>query len=98
MRLRANIFETEGTSSGFSTPAPYRQTSPDISDGPKYMGRDNRSRNHGYSTYSGGYGSKNLPPTESYRSYDTSQVISTNLFSKIGYILILIVRITLIFY
>ncbi|XP_022891166.1 KH domain-containing protein HEN4-like [Olea europaea var. sylvestris] len=84
MRLRANMFETEGTSSGFSTPAPYRQTSPDISDGPKYMGRDNRSRNHGYSTYSGGYGSKNLPPSESYRSYDTSQIVGESNYGAYG--------------
>ncbi|KAI3467323.1 hypothetical protein Pfo_023986 [Paulownia fortunei] len=75
-RLRANIFETDGSSSAFPIPAPSLATSTEAFDGQKYVNRDNRTRNPGYSTYSGGYSSKNLPPTDSYGSYDESQIVS----------------------
>ncbi|KAK6139338.1 hypothetical protein DH2020_026919 [Rehmannia glutinosa] len=42
-RLRANIFENDGSSST------------DAYDGQKYVHRDNRTRNPGYSNYSGGH-------------------------------------------
>ncbi|KAK6159927.1 hypothetical protein DH2020_003308 [Rehmannia glutinosa] len=61
-RLRANVFENDGSSST------------DAYDGQKYVHRDNRTRNPGYSNYSGGHTSKTLPPTQSYGSYDESQI------------------------
>lgn len=78
-RLRANIFETDGSSSAFPIPAPSPSlaTSTEPFDGQKYVNRDNRTRNPGYSTYSGGYSSKTLPPTDSYGNYDDSQVVLT---------------------
>lgn len=73
-RLRANIFETDESSSAFSMPTPYA-TSTDLFKGQTFVNRNNRRRNSGYSAYSGGYSSKNLPPNDSCESYDEPQVI-----------------------
>ncbi|GER32909.1 RNA-binding KH domain-containing protein [Striga asiatica] len=74
-RLRTNTFETDGSLPAFSN---------DAFNGHKYVNRDNRTHNSGYSAYSGGYGSNNLPPTESYDSYDESQVVSGSGYGAYG--------------
>lgn len=78
-RLRANIFETGGTSSAFPIPPPVPSlaTQTEAFEGQSYVNRDNRTRNQGYSTYSGGYSTKTLPPTYSYGSFDDPQVAFT---------------------
>lgn len=72
-RLRANIFETDGSLSPFPVPGP---TSAEAFDGQKYLKRDSRTRNPGHQTYSGEYSSKTTPLTDG--SYDDSQVFLTS--------------------
>ncbi|KAI3452857.1 hypothetical protein Pfo_009520 [Paulownia fortunei] len=74
-RLRANLFETEGSSSAFPLPAPYLPTSTEEFDGSKYVNHDDITCNPGYSTYSGGYNSKTLPPANGYVSDEGSQIV-----------------------
>ncbi|KAL3823955.1 hypothetical protein ACJIZ3_019984 [Penstemon smallii] len=64
-RLRANTFETDGSAST------------DTFDGPRYVSRDGRTRNPGYSKNSGhgGYNSKTSAPADNYTNYDGSQVV-----------------------
>lgn len=80
-RLRANIFETDGSSSAFPipppVPVPSLATQTEAFEGQSYVNRDNRTRNQGYSTYSGGYSTETLPPTDSYGSFDDPQVAFT---------------------
>lgn len=73
MRLKANIFEMEGALAAFPPGLPYPSASLDMSDGSRYGNRDNKSRGRGYSTYSDGYGSTDLPPSGSYGGYGGSQ-------------------------
>lgn len=68
-RLRANALESDISSSPFPHPEAF--------EGKKYVNRDNRTRNQGYSSYSNGYNTKNTPQTDSYGSYDDPQVVST---------------------
>ena len=75
LRLRANLFEMEGALAAFPPAVPYVPLSMDAADGPKHGNRDHKSHNHGYSTYSGGYDSKNLvQQSESYGVYGSPQV------------------------
>lgn len=60
----------EETSSALRSFYLYLPTSADISNGHKYVNCTNRSCNHGYSTYSGGYNFKNLPTSDNYVKYD----------------------------
>ncbi|KAF7125068.1 hypothetical protein RHSIM_Rhsim12G0064700 [Rhododendron simsii] len=73
MRLKANIFEMEGALPALPPALPYPPASVDMSDSSRYGNRDNKSRGRGYSTYSDGYGSTDLPPSGSYGSYGASQ-------------------------
>ncbi|XP_019224461.1 PREDICTED: KH domain-containing protein At4g18375-like isoform X5 [Nicotiana attenuata] len=66
MRLRANIFEMEGSFAAFSPPVSYLPLSPSMSDGSRYANRDNKSRRHGYSSYSGGHDYNDSSPSDSY--------------------------------
>lgn len=66
----------EGALAALPPALPYPPASVDMSDGSRYGNRDNKSRGRGYSTYSDGYGSPDLPPTGSYGSYGASQVIT----------------------
>ncbi|KAI7981094.1 KH domain-containing protein [Camellia lanceoleosa] len=70
MRLKANIFEMEGALGALPPSLPYLPMSMDMSDGSKY--RD-KPRGRGYSSYSDGYGSSDLHPSDSYGSYGGSQ-------------------------
>ena len=70
-RLRANILESDGSSSAFPSLAPPIEAF----QGQAYVKRDNRMHNHVHSAYSGGYSSKTLPPTDNYGSYDDPQVL-----------------------
>ncbi|XP_071927824.1 KH domain-containing protein At4g18375 [Coffea arabica] len=75
LRLRANLFEMEGALAAFPPAVPYVPLSMDAADGPKHGNRDHKSHNHGYSTYSGGYDSKNLvQQSESYGVYGSPQI------------------------
>lgn len=73
MRLKANIFEMEGALPALPPALPYPPASVDMSDSSRFGNRDNKSRGRGYSTYSDGYGSTDLPPSG---SYGASQVIT----------------------
>lgn len=66
MRLRANTFEMEGAFPAFSPGLSYVPMSASIPDGSRYGNRDNRSRRHGYSSYSGGHDYNDLSPSDSY--------------------------------
>ncbi|XP_060215309.1 RNA-binding KH domain-containing protein RCF3-like isoform X1 [Lycium barbarum] len=66
MRLRANTFEMEGAFAAFSPGLSYVPMPANTLDGSRYANRDNRSRRHGYSSYSGGHDYNDLPSTESY--------------------------------
>lgn len=68
-RLRANALESDVS----SLPFPHSEAF----EGQKYVNRDNRTRNQGYSSYSSGYNTKNRPQTDSYGSYDDPQVVLT---------------------
>ncbi|KAF5945370.1 hypothetical protein HYC85_015598 [Camellia sinensis] len=70
LRLKANIFEMEGALGALPPSLPYLPMSMDMSDGSKY--RD-KPRGRGYSSYSDGYGSSDLHPSDSYGSYGGSQ-------------------------
>ncbi|KAL0332535.1 UNVERIFIED_CONTAM: RNA-binding KH domain-containing protein RCF3 [Sesamum calycinum] len=78
-RLRTNVFENDGNASAFPIPAQSLATSTETF-GQKYGTPDNRTRNPGYSTYSGGYSSKTLPSTGNYGNYDDSQVVSESAY------------------
>ncbi|KAL6567699.1 hypothetical protein OROGR_001367 [Orobanche gracilis] len=82
-RLRANIFENGESSSAFSMPTPYA-TSTDSFKGQTFVNHNNRRRNPGYSAYSGGYSSKNLPPNDSCESYDEPQIVSGSGYGAYG--------------
>jgi len=70
-RLKANFFEREGALSALPPPVPY---APILSDDvPKYTSRDSKSHSRGYSSYSGGYGSADVLPSDPYGSYGASQ-------------------------
>ncbi|KAL6562508.1 hypothetical protein OROGR_003515 [Orobanche gracilis] len=81
--LRANIFETDESSSAFSVPTPYA-TSTDSFKGQTFMNRNNRRRNSGYSAFSGGYSLKNLPPNDSCESYDQPKIVSGSGYGAYG--------------
>lgn len=66
MRLRANTFEMEGAFGAFSPGLSYVPLPASIPDGSRYGNRDNRSRRHGYSSYSGGHDYNDLSPSDSY--------------------------------
>ncbi|KAK4358071.1 hypothetical protein RND71_023681 [Anisodus tanguticus] len=66
MRLRANTFEIEGAFAAFSPGRSYAPMSASMPDGSRYANRDNRSRRHGYSSYSGGHDYNDLSPSDSY--------------------------------
>jgi len=69
----------EGALGALPPSLPYLPMSMDMSDGSKY--RD-KPRGRGYSSYSDGYGSSDLHPSDSYGSYGGSQVIlAVHLFS-----------------
>ncbi|XP_042052843.1 KH domain-containing protein HEN4-like [Salvia splendens] len=70
-RLRANILESDGSSSAFPILAPPIEAF----QGQAYVNRDNRMHNHVHSAYSGGYSSKTLPRTDNYGSYDDPQMV-----------------------
>lgn len=74
LRLKANLFEREGALAAVPPTLPYLPMS-DVSDGSKYGNRDGQLRERGYSSYSGGYGSSDLPHSDRYGSYGGSQVI-----------------------
>ncbi|KAL3631180.1 hypothetical protein CASFOL_024164 [Castilleja foliolosa] len=82
-RLRGNMFESDGNLPSFQTPAPYA-TSADPYNGQKHGRRDNRTRNSEYSNYSGGYNSKNSPPTDSYGGYEEPQVVGGSGYGAYG--------------
>lgn len=68
-RLRANLFEREGTMSTFVPVLPYLPVAPDVHDVPKYDSRDSKSHGRGHS-YSGGYTPpRDLPLNDGYGSY-----------------------------
>ncbi|KAH0671963.1 KH domain-containing protein At4g18375 [Solanum tuberosum] len=66
MRLRANTFEMEGSFPAFSPGLSYVPMSASMPDGSRYGNRDNRSRRHGYSSYSGGHDYNDLSPSDNY--------------------------------
>ncbi|KAL1551046.1 KH domain-containing protein HEN4-like [Salvia divinorum] len=70
-RLRANILESDGSSSAFPIHAPPIEAF----QGQTYVNRDNRMHNHVHSAYSGGYNTKTLPQTDNYGSYDDPQMV-----------------------
>ncbi|KAH6798484.1 RNA-binding KH domain-containing protein [Perilla frutescens var. frutescens] len=76
-RLRVNLFETDGSSSAFPMPSPVPSlaTPTEAFEGQTYVNRDNRARSQRYSTYSGGYSTKNLAPTDRYGSFDDPQMV-----------------------
>lgn len=74
LRLKANLFEREGAIAAIPPTLPYLPMS-DMSDGSKYGSRDSQPRERGFSSYSGGYGSSDLAPSDRYGSYGGSQVI-----------------------
>lgn len=68
-RLRANLFEREGTMSAFVPVLPYLPVSADSPDGSKYESRDSKGHARG-PPYSGGYGgSGDLPAADAYGTY-----------------------------
>uniref|UniRef100_A0A0D9VUI9 K Homology domain-containing protein n=1 Tax=Leersia perrieri TaxID=77586 RepID=A0A0D9VUI9_9ORYZ len=72
-RLKANFFEREGALSGLPPVIPYHPLPPNVSEGPKYLGRD-KPLVHDY-PYSSGYrASDDIGPVDSYASYGSSQV------------------------
>ncbi|KAL3526536.1 hypothetical protein ACH5RR_011192 [Cinchona calisaya] len=72
-RLRANLFEREGTMSAFVPVLPYVPMSTDGSDNLRYESRDTKRHGRGHS-YSGGYGNSNdLPPVDGYGNYSGLQ-------------------------
>lgn len=74
LRLKANLFGRDGAVTAFPPAFPYIPVSVDMSDGSKYGSRDNQSRGRGYSSSSGGYGSRDLPPSDNYGSNGSSLV------------------------
>lgn len=66
LRLRANVFEMEGTLAAISPVLPYGGVPPNISEGSKYSNRDNKSRSHGNPMYSGGRDLEDSIPNDSY--------------------------------
>ncbi|XP_002272287.2 RNA-binding KH domain-containing protein RCF3 isoform X2 [Vitis vinifera] len=72
LRLKANLFEREGAIAAIPPTLPYLPMS-DMSDGSKYGSRDSQPRERGFSSYSGGYGSSDLAPSDRYGSYGGSQ-------------------------
>ncbi|KAJ9709338.1 hypothetical protein PVL29_001013 [Vitis rotundifolia] len=72
LRLKANLFEREGAIAALPPTLPYLPMS-DMSDGSKYGSRDSQPRERGFSSYSGGYGSSDLAPSDRYGSYGGSQ-------------------------
>ncbi|XP_010258305.1 PREDICTED: KH domain-containing protein At4g18375-like isoform X2 [Nelumbo nucifera] len=72
-RLKANFFEREGALTAFPPAFPYLPMSADVPDGSKYGSRDGKSHGRGYSSYSLGYGSSDMAPSDSYGGYGGSQ-------------------------
>ncbi|KAK9272508.1 hypothetical protein L1049_002881 [Liquidambar formosana] len=74
-RLRANLFDREGTVSAFLPVLPYLPVSADSSDGLNYESRDSKRHGRGHS-YSAGYGggSSDLAASDGYGSYGGSQI------------------------
>ncbi|XP_010257959.1 PREDICTED: KH domain-containing protein At4g18375-like isoform X2 [Nelumbo nucifera] len=68
-RLKANFFDREGALNAFPPALPYISMSADVPDGSKYSSRDNKTHGRGYSSYPLGYGSSDLPPSDSYGGY-----------------------------
>ncbi|CAN4081288.1 unnamed protein product [Withania somnifera] len=66
MRLRANTFEMEGAFAACSPGVSYVPMTASVRDGSRYANRDNRSRRHGYSSYSGGHDYNDLSPSDNY--------------------------------
>lgn len=83
-RLRTNVFETDGNSPAFPSSIQTLSTSAEAFEGQNYGNHDIRTRNQGYSTYSGGYGAKTLPQTNSYGGYDNSQIVSGGGYGEYG--------------
>ncbi|XP_042404951.1 KH domain-containing protein HEN4-like [Zingiber officinale] len=84
--LKANLFERDSTSAAHGSSAPHHRFPVDASVGPKYHGgRDSKSHGHGFS-YSDGYGaSHNLPSSDTYAGYGSSQGGGSNYSSYDGY-------------
>ncbi|KAK7338771.1 hypothetical protein VNO77_19402 [Canavalia gladiata] len=83
-RLRANLFDREGTLFAFLPVLPYLPVSTDGSDGLNYDSRDGKRHGRGHS-YSSGYGgSSDLAPGDIYRSYDGSQLGSSSAYGAYG--------------
>ncbi|CAK9136319.1 unnamed protein product [Ilex paraguariensis] len=84
MRLRANSFDMEGALAALPPALPYVPMSVDMSDGSRYGNHDNKSRGRGYSSYSGGYDSSDMPPSDSYDSHGGSQMGSGSSYGAYG--------------
>lgn len=65
-RLRANIFEREGSFAMFSPTMPYVSMGVGTHDGSKPRSRDSEGHGPGFSSYPGGYGSVELLADDSY--------------------------------
>uniref|UniRef100_A0A2P2LSY0 K Homology domain-containing protein n=1 Tax=Rhizophora mucronata TaxID=61149 RepID=A0A2P2LSY0_RHIMU len=65
LRLKANLFGRDGVLTAFPPAFPYVSISGDMLDSPKH---GSQSRGRGYSSSSGGYGSRDLPSSDNYGS------------------------------
>ncbi|KAJ4845695.1 hypothetical protein Tsubulata_028776 [Turnera subulata] len=68
LRLKANVFGRDGALTALPPTFPYIPMSMDVSDGPRYGIRDGQSRGRGYASSTGGYGARDLAPTDNYGS------------------------------
>ncbi|GKV08750.1 hypothetical protein SLEP1_g20342 [Rubroshorea leprosula] len=67
-RLRANLFDREGAVSALVPVLPYLPVPAEGADGLAYESRDSKRHGRGHS-YSGSYGSSDLPDSDNYGSY-----------------------------
>ncbi|KAH1038498.1 hypothetical protein J1N35_040241 [Gossypium stocksii] len=83
-RLRANFFDREGVVSPLVPVLPYLPMPTEGTDGLSYESRESKRHGRGH-TYSGGYGSSDLAPSESYGTYGAPQIgVSNSAYGAYG--------------
>ncbi|CAK7326109.1 unnamed protein product [Dovyalis caffra] len=84
LRLKSNLFGRDGALTTFPPALPYIPVSLDASDGPKYGSRDSQSRGRGYLSSSGGYGSRDVHPSDNYGSNGGSMIGGESSYGAYG--------------
>ncbi|PPR89419.1 hypothetical protein GOBAR_AA31261 [Gossypium barbadense] len=83
-RLRANFFDREGVVSPLVPVLPYLPMPTEGTDSLSYESRESKRHGRGH-TYSGGYGSSDLAPSESYGTYGAPQIgVSNSAYGAYG--------------